>query len=240
MRWYARRGLRVLMYHRVSHTQRDALTVTCDQLETQLSWLLAEGFTFITGGQLRSAQRGGPALSTHSVLVTFDDAYVDTLTLAAPILRQKQVPGVVFVPSAYINGTSQWDLVPQALMSVAQLQTLARSGWEIGGHSHAHANYAQLTTEQRASDLNANVTALQPLHPISAFAYPYGKRPQSTPEKNELYRAFASLGIDVAFRIGNRINPLVSPNPYDINRLGVRGDRDLNFFKRQLWWGRWW
>jgi len=228
------------MYHRVSLTQRDALTVTCEQLETQLRWLHTEGFTFITGEQLLSAQRGGPALSPQAVLVTFDDAYVDTLTLAAPILRQQRVPAIVFVPSAYIGGTSKWDTVPQPLMSNPQLQTLASSGWEIGYHSHQHANYAQLTTEQRINDLKANLATLQPLRPIGAFAYPYGKRPAREVEKNELNQAFAELGIDVAFRIGNRLNPRISPQPYDINRLGVRGDRDLNFFKRQIWWARWW
>jgi peptidoglycan/xylan/chitin deacetylase (PgdA/CDA1 family) len=228
------------MYHRVSHTQGDALTVTCEQLETQLRWLHAEGFTFITGAQLLNAQRGGPALSPHSVLVTFDDAYVDTLTLAAPILMQQHAPAIVFVPTAYIEGTSQWDTVPQPLLSVAQLQALARNGWEIGYHSHQHANYAQLTSKQRVTDLEANATTLQPLHPIAAFAYPYGKRPESRMEKKELYRAFKSKGIDVAFRIGNRINSLPLRNEFEINRLGVRGDRSFSFFQRQLWWGRWW
>ena len=38
----------------------------------------------------------------------------------------------------------------------------------------------------------------------------------------------------IAFRIGNRINRLPLRDRFEINRLGVRGDRELGFFRRQL------
>jgi hypothetical protein len=44
--------------------------------------------------------------------------------------------------------------------------------------------------------------------------------------------------VQAAFRIGNRINAWPLSEPFEINRLGVRGDEAFSKFKRKIFWGR--
>lgn len=240
MRWFVRRGLRVLMYHKVSLSKRDALTVSRDQLKTQLEWLRAEGFPFVTAKAVIADLHGQSSLPENSVLVTFDDAYVDTFELARPILRQLGIPAVVFVPTAFVGETTSWDEDPLPVMSAAHLRKLADEGWELGLHSHRHLNYRTLSSEEIAGDLHACVRAAASLSlpTVLAFAYPYGGRPQGGESRRRLREDLAAVGFQIAFRIGGRVNPLPLRDQLEINRLGVRGDKDFGHFQRQVWWGR--
>ena len=236
MRWFFRRGLRVLMYHKTSLATADEQTVTAAQLERQLLWLHDRGFKFVT---VADVLRG--ALPEWPVLVTFDDAYVDTFEIAAPVLRDLKVPAVVFVPTAFVGQTSSWDADARPLMNAQQLQTLAAGGFEIGLHSHHHENYARyLTAAQVAEDVRASLATLRELGitPIPALAYPYGGRPRNWTAlwamKNELWEN----GVRLAFRVGNRINEMPPLDPLEIQRLSVRGDRSFASFQRKIRWGR--
>ena len=235
MSWFFRRGLRVLMYHKTSLATADEHTVTAAQLERQLLWLQDRGSRFVT---LAEVLRG--PLPERPVLVTFDDAYVDTCEIAAPVLRDLRVPAVVFVPTAFVGKTSSWDVDPRPLMTGEQLRALAANGFEIALHSHRHENYAGLTAAQIGDDVTASFEALKELglKPAPALAFPYGGRPRGWPAlwvvKNELWEN----GVRLAFRIGNRINPLPLRDPLEVQRLSIRGDESLAAFQRKIRWGR--
>ena len=85
---FARRGLRVLMYHKVSITGGDELTVNVAQLERQMAWLREQAWPLVTLVEIARAADGLAPLPPRSVLVTFDDAYRDTLELALPVLKR--------------------------------------------------------------------------------------------------------------------------------------------------------
>jgi peptidoglycan/xylan/chitin deacetylase (PgdA/CDA1 family) len=240
MRWFLRSGLRVLMYHQVSPSTGDGLTVTTAQLAGQLDWLRAEGFTFTTLAHVAAAASGRAALGPQSVLVTFDDAYRDTWELARPILAARQIPAVVFVPTAYVGGTSSWDHTPRPLMSAAQLRDLAALGWELGLHSHQHRNYRELAAEEIAQDVQRCRETFDTLGLPAGpgFAFPYGGRPREPAPRAALRTALTAAGVSVAFRIGNRVNPPAHRDPFELNRLGPRGDRSDASFRRQVRWGR--
>jgi len=237
---FARRGLRVLMYHKVSAAAADALTVTTAQLAEQLAWLRARGADFVSLGDVRRAHETGAVLPRWPVLVTFDDGYVDTLELAQPVLQRLGVRAAVFVPGAFIGQASSWDREARPLMNAAQLRALAREGWEIALHSHRHVSYAQLSAAGIAADVRENFSALRAagVEPVPALAYPFGHRPRATAERAAMFRALIDAGVPLAFRIGNRINPLPLAAPLEINRLDVRGDRSFGAFRRKIHWGR--
>ena len=237
MRWFFRRGLRVLMHHKVSPDTADEHTVTAAQLERQLRWLRAEGFQFVTLADLL-----GATLPARPVLVTFDDAYVDTLEVAQPVLRALGVPAVVFVPTAFVGQTSAWDRDARPLMDAGQLRALAADGFELALHSHRHENYAGLTAAQVADDVRASLAAFQRLglSPASVLAYPYGGRPREAATRAAMKAALREGGVRLAFRVGNRMNPLPLADPFEIQRLSVRGDASFGAFQRRIRWGRLW
>jgi len=235
MRWFFRRGLRVLMYHKTSSAAADEHTVNVAQLEGQLRWLRGERFHFVTAAEVL---RG--ALPEWPVLLTFDDAYVDTLELAAPVLGSLKIPAVVFVPTGAIGQTSSWDADARPLMDARQLSTLAARGFEIALHSHRHENYAGLTAEQISADVRASFSALREigLTPVPALAYPYGGRPRDTAALAAMKRVLSKGGVQLAFRVGNRVNRLPLAEPLEIQRLSVRGDESFGAFQRRMRWGR--
>ena len=235
MRWFFRRGLRVLMYHKTSPTRADEHTVTPALLERQLRWLAAEGFRFVTGAEVL---RG--ALPEQAVLVTFDDAYVDTLEHARPVLRALGVPAVVCVPTAFIGQSSSWDREARPIMDAAQLRAMAADGLELGLHSHRHENFAGLTAAQIAADVAESFATLaqSSLPVLPALAYPYGGRPRDAEARAAMKAALRECGVKLAFRVGNRVNPLPLADPFEVQRLSVRGDESFGAFQRKVAWGR--
>ena len=237
---FARRGLRVLMYHKVSATSGDDLTVAVAQLDAQMAWLRAEGWAFVTVAEVARAAVERTALPAWPILVTFDDAYLDTLELALPVLKRHGVRAAVFVPTAFVGETSSWDREARPLMNAVQLRAIADEGWELALHSHRHLNFASLTSEQIAADVRENFAALRQLgfQPAPALAFPFGRRPRGTAAKTAMQKVLNDSGVQVAFRIGNRVNALPLRDRFELNRIGVRGDRSFETFQRKLRWGR--
>lgn len=229
------------MYHKISLEKGDALTVTTAQLEEQLKWLIEEDFEFVQGSRVVAALGAGASLSSRSVLITFDDAYLNNHELAFPLLAKLGVPSVLFVPTAFIGQVSSWDLDANPLMNVEQLRVATANGVELGLHSHHHVNYGTLTPKLLADDVQACVNALAELglpH-LPALAYPYGRRPKKKADFLAMVAILEKAGIKAGFRIGNRINSLPLGKPFEIQRIGVRGDESLATFQRKIKRGRW-
>lgn len=237
---FERRGLRVLMYHRTALEKTDALTVTPLQLDQQLGWLRDREFTFVSIADVLNFLEKRTSLPPRPVLVTFDDALRDTFELARPVLQRLQACAAVFVPTAFVGGRAGWDADAPPLMSVNQLAELAASGWELALHSHRHRSYAELSPEEIGDDLRENFAAFHAwnLRPAPAFAFPYGHRPRDSARRVAMQSALRDAGVRLAFRIGNRINPLPLRGPFEINRLGIRGDESFGAFQRKIRWGR--
>lgn len=237
-----RRGLRVLMYHKVSAESVDRLTVTASQLERQLRWLQQQEFQFVTTTEVIEAIEGKREIPKRSVLVTFDDAYDNTLQIAQPVLDRCRVSAIVFVPTAFVGKSSAWDENAAPLMSASELEQLHSAGWELGWHSHQHRNYGESTADEIERDLKENREAFQymGLKPVPAFAYPYGGRPSGPQQREQMYRSLNAAGVKLAFRIGGRIvrPPLPRQQRYELNRIGVRGDRSFGTFTWAMRFGR--
>ncbi len=48
-------------------------------------------------------------LPANSICVSFDDGYLNNLTLAAPILKELAIPATVYVSSAFTGGENMWN-----------------------------------------------------------------------------------------------------------------------------------
>lgn len=228
------------MYHKVTLGSGDALTVTRRQLEWQLDWLAGGGFGFVSLSQVLAWASGAGTLPPRPVLVTFDDAYLDTWEIARPVLGERGITATVFVPTAFIGGHSGWDAEPRPLMDVDRLRELAAAGWALGLHSHAHRNLRDLPSAEIAEDVSRCAAEFPrlglPAAPV--FAYPFGGRPRGGPELSVLREALSAVGVRLAFRIGGRVNKLPLADPLEVNRIGPRGDRSDGEFRRRIRWGR--
>ena len=133
------RELRILTYHRVA----DAAA-----FEQQMD-VLAKRFHPIAWDDVRAALKGERALPKRSILVTFDDAYREFETIVWPCLRERSIPVVLFVPTAFPDQPQRvfwWDQLSHALRETTRtdaLETVAGS-FALGSESARRAAYREL------------------------------------------------------------------------------------------------
>lgn len=90
------------MFHEVQEDVPVGLTggISPRFLEELLSWLKAQGWTFIS---LSNVLRWQDRPFERFVCLTFDDGYRDFLTNALPILERYEAPFVLYVPTAAVT-----------------------------------------------------------------------------------------------------------------------------------------
>lgn len=91
----------VLMYHHV-RPGGGMIATTPEHFEDQLRWLASHGYrTLSTGEFIRHLRHGGAP--RRSVLITFDDGYLDNWVYAAPLLRRHGMRATVFVVTGWVG-----------------------------------------------------------------------------------------------------------------------------------------
>ena len=99
-------GLRVLVYHRIDDPLAEPdldpglISATPQEFRSQMQ-LLAERYNVVSIHTVLAAQRGETSLPAGAVLITFDDGYRDFAEHAWPVLREFNLPAVLFVPTAF-------------------------------------------------------------------------------------------------------------------------------------------
>lgn len=86
--------------------------------------------------------------------ITFDDGLLVNLTVAAPILRQRNLPATVFVCSNPIGGLSpdDWGL-PLPILSESQILRLQDLGFEIASHTVSYPRLTELVEDQILTEM---------------------------------------------------------------------------------------
>ena len=236
----ATKGLPVLMYHKISETEKDGLTVTTEQFENQLKYLQTLDYQAVTTKNIIDFIEKKTALPPNPVLISFDDGYVNNLELAYPLLQKYNFRATIFLPTAFIGKTSSWDSNDSPILSLEQLKSFDINLIEFALHSHNHCNFKHLNLEEMQHEILENMQFLNennlPFSPV--FAYPYGGRPK---DKNLLFsmkKILEETGIKIAFRIGNRVNKLPLKDVFEVNRIDIRGTDSFWEFKTKLKKGR--
>lgn len=110
------------------------------------------------------------------VAITFDDGYEDIYTNALPILKKYKVTGTVFIVGD--NDEVNRDELEnnKKLLSIEQIKELYQLGWEIGFHTHSHANLLKLNEKQLREEIIQSKKTLEKKlgFGLRYFAYPGG------------------------------------------------------------------
>lgn len=97
----------VLMYHRVlppgaDTFSADSIVVHPETFARQMAFL-RRYFRVLSVAELAEHLEAGRGLPSRSCVVTFDDGWRDNFDHALPILREQNVPAVIFVATDYIG-----------------------------------------------------------------------------------------------------------------------------------------
>jgi peptidoglycan/xylan/chitin deacetylase (PgdA/CDA1 family) len=181
--WCARRrpapdwqGVRILGYHSIG-ALRHTLAVRPDAFRAQMETVAASDATPISLAAAVELLAAGPVTGRH-VCVTFDDGYRDNLTVAAPILRELEIPATVFVATGAVDGTAPfyWFDDPPPALSWDECRELAADPlFDVQPHTRTHPWLPQVS-EDRARDEIAGSRADLEARGFAAttFCYPGG------------------------------------------------------------------
>jgi len=237
-----KKGIPILMYHKVSATFADGLSVSSGNFEKQLEYISKKGYQTMSFAELTRIHENGGRLPSRPIILTFDDAYADFSEQALPLLKKFNLKATVFIPVAYIGKTNIWDKGSDRIMTVEQIKSISlNENIEFGIHSFFHRSYGDLNLEDMKDDLE-NCTQTLTFYKISfvhVLAYPFGGYPKKDELLNsQMKQLFREKELKFALRIGNRINSWPLKDPYEIKRIDIKGTDNYTTFKTKLRKGR--
>jgi peptidoglycan/xylan/chitin deacetylase (PgdA/CDA1 family) len=232
------RGTPILSYHAIGAPGERAsrYVVPLRRFERQMRWLKWRGYNAIHLDELISCLREHRLPPAKSVVITFDDGYVDNRLFAAPLLERLGLPATIFLVTS-AGERNIWDgseeaLAGRPLISLGDTRELRGGLVAFGAHTRTHVDLTKVDESAVHSEVAGSRTELAAAlgEPVTAFAYPYGRW---TPAVQEAVR---KAGFNGACATNAGRNP-VSADPYALNRLEVRGDSSLIRFALTPWLG---
>lgn len=162
-------GPRILIYHQVGSELGREMEVTVDSFASQMAHL--HDLEPLTIDELPGDQSNRP-------LVTIDDGYRDTRTTAFPILREWEIPFVLYLATASIEtGEPLGPAVGAEPLTWDEIGQMLDSGLvTVGAHTHSHLDLRGASAHQVEDEIAASDDLLDRRLGLVArhFAYPWG------------------------------------------------------------------
>ena len=158
------------------------------RFERQLAWLEHHRYNVISLGEYieyRTAFRLPPA---RTVVITIDDVYEDTVTVAGPILERFGFVATVFPISAagaHNDQATEPALAGRPLIGAGAAHDLLAGPFEIGSHTRTHRDLTRIPASEARAEIAGSKQELERALgvQVTAFAYPFGA---SNPEVRSL------------------------------------------------------
>ncbi len=232
------KGIPVLMYHRVWPGQNDFLTIDPDKLKEQWLFLQNEGYIALSLREYIDIAKGVKKdFPAKSMLITFDDGYLNNLTYVYPLLLEMGWNATFFIIADTLDGTANAETDPvNAKMTVNELQHLDPSVVQLALHGYHHENFKQTALNDIQTIMSKSIEVMDNsgLPYFKVLAYPYGARPKNNQILSALKLWMKENGIEAAFRIGNQVSKTPAPDLYEIRRIDFRGTDTLKEFTIKL------
>lgn len=213
----------IVAFHRVNdQLPPDDLTCTSTAFR-EFCEFFRDHFRVVPLSQQIDALHAGRAMD-GTMSITFDDGYLDNFEVAAPILRELQLPATFFVSTGFIgsNHVPFWDKdlpFQPGWMNWDQVRQLAADGFDIGAHTHTHLNMGVEPTEKVAAELALCRQTLERElgRQTDLFVYPFGGRQNI---RDETLALVQKAGFRCSASCYGGINSSGS-DPYRLNRIPI-------------------
>ena len=218
-------SLRVLTYHRFGQAERDPWCVSPEEFRRQCAWL-AESGRVIEPSRLPDYLAGSVETPRNALLLTIDDGFLSTLSIAAPIMMEYGIPGIAFVTSSRVDTTNPEH--PERYMTWDEVRALPEQGIAVGSHAHLHRSLGSLSDADIAAEGSTSRETIERETGLTAdtFAYPYGTRRDFSSRTGKVLR---ECGYSAAFTsIHGVVN--AQSDPGQLARVKVEaGDPEWHF-----------
>ena len=165
------------------------------------------------------------------IVITFDDGFESTYTIAYPIMQQYGIVGTVYVVPSWIGSPGY--------LTLAELNILHNAGWTIASHTWDHQPLPTLTNQQITTELQLTIDWLNNngfADGAYYLAYPYGQY------NNNVVQVASGLGIKTARTVDwgtidpdGYIYPYETPLNYlELPIILIRNDTTRNEWQSEL------
>lgn len=217
----------IMLHHVTDDVTLDALkpySISHASFVRLLDVLDADGYTTIGFEEVQAGKTKG-----KQIILTFDDCPKHLWDFVIPELQRRNMKAVFYMPTAYLNGTNDWDVVQGKpavqLMNEADIQQLTAIGMEVGSHSHQHIKLGDYNAQEVADNLTKSKQILERIigKKVISIAYPFGSIPKNN--RQQLQQVGYSYGLSI-------FTPVETA--YDIRRLIYHDGDDTTRIRKKL------
>jgi len=219
----------ILTYHNFTTEEGSSYDINIVEFEKQMDYLSAHNYSVISLSELLARVRSGQ-LPPKPIVITIDDGFKSTYTLAYPVLKKYNFPATLFLYTNFIeknNYSLTWE----------EIREMTKNNIEIGSHTLSHCNLLKykknedyetyLARIRREIFLSKEILESKIGKKVKFFAYPYGV--YSPIIKNLVIQA-GYEGILNA----NSMNNTLNADSFSLNRQIIFGQSSFNSFVRIL------
>jgi len=178
----------ILMYHAFGRPgeRSSRFVLPARRFSRQMAVLKCLGYTILSLEDYVRSRRDGRRPPTRSVVITIDDGYEDSQSVAGPILERYGYSATIFLVVDRVGGVTDWTdertLSGRELLSWTDVREMQRHGIHFGAHALTHPRLTSLSRETARGQIVGSQMELarQTGRPVRFFAYPYGDSDEST------------------------------------------------------------
>lgn len=220
----------VLAYHHFSRSNSNRKMIVGERrFEQQLRYLQDNGYYGITIDQFFGFLEFGQ-VPEKSVLITIDDGWESTYSIAYPLLKKYNYPAVLYIPTNHIREQKSRFLSWDQIRSM-----LADENVDIQPHTKTHRNLIERQQRESFSSyinaIRSELSVPQKIisnklgHETTSLSYPFGAT-------NSFVAALTEAeGYTTGFTVQRDGNPFFQNN-FDLNRAMIFGGyRESEFVK---------
>lgn len=219
----------VLCYHYFAESCNSSLCTTSNNFDSQMKYLKDNGYWVITLKELLGFLQYNETIPENAVVITIDDGYRSSYTIAYPILKKYGFVASLFVYTDFVGSCGNavtWD----------QLREMKAHGFEVESHTLSHSDLRKKNEGEDDSAFTKRITReiyeskaiLDKMlgQETFAMAFPYGRY------DGKVLEICKEAGYDLGLTVKRGGNPFFAA-PLRLRRSQVL-EGDMPYFKKAL------
>lgn len=216
------KGIPIVMYHSIGYEKGNTARVTKEKFKEQMKYLKDNDYVTLTLNEAYDFFIDNKPVPKKSIVLTFDDGYLDNYVEALPILKEFKFKATIFVITSLV------DKVPD-YMNSSQLKEMQDNGIDIESHTENHEHLKELSYEKQVVTLQGSKDFLEKTlnKKIQYLAYPFGEYSKET------LKAVSQVGYKMAITTDGRWSDK-SDGILTLDRVFISGSANLNTFIERI------
>ena len=219
---YNDKGIPIVMYHSIGYEKGNIARVTKENFKEQMKYLKDNGYATLTLNDAYDFFINNKPVPEKSIVLTFDDGYMDNYVEALPILKEFGLKATIFVITDLVDKDPNY-------MTISQLKEMQSQGIEIESHTVYHEHLKQLSYEKQVTTLKGSKEFLEKVlnKKIKYVAYPYGEYSQET--LKVVQEVGYTLAVTTAGRWSDKADGILT-----LDRVFISGAASLDTFIERI------